>query len=263
MAAAPDHYAVLGVTPEADEAVIRAAWRALVRKYHPDHAGDAADAAERTRAVNQAWAALGDPNRRIAYDLERAAQPLDDGARTPWSDAPYPVPPRRGLGTTALLIAAFVGLPLAALTLPGVPGQVAAMLPGDGSRAAGFARASLKQVRRLLSPTQLGTPETPRRSPTPMPGGPPVDAQHVERAASQYGRTSRRLGTMGVTAYGAACAQRAATLATWEAQDFCAAFDLAAGLSVDRAARGYARLGANPPGVADRLGRIQAILRQD
>ena len=32
MAAAPDYYAMLGVTPDADQAVIRAAWKALLRK---------------------------------------------------------------------------------------------------------------------------------------------------------------------------------------------------------------------------------------
>ena len=42
MAAAPDYYAMLGVTPDADQAVIRAAWKALLRKYHPDtaHVGE-------------------------------------------------------------------------------------------------------------------------------------------------------------------------------------------------------------------------------
>ena len=31
-----DHYAALGVTPEADHEVIKAAFRALAKKYHPD-----------------------------------------------------------------------------------------------------------------------------------------------------------------------------------------------------------------------------------
>ncbi len=260
MAAAPDYYAVLGVTPDADEAVIRAARRALIRKFHPDHAGDQPEAADRTLAINQAWAVLGDPNRRIAYDLERVAQPLDDGPRFAWSDTPYPVPPRRGLGTTLMLIAVFVGLPLAALTLPGVPGQVAAMLPGgDGTRAAGFARASLNQVRRLFTPAELGAANAAGR-PRPTAADPAIDARHVQRAAVQFVRASRR-GASGIAAYGAACAQRAETLATWESQDFCTAFDLSAGLPTDRAARAYARLGASPATVSDRLGRIRILLR--
>ena len=84
MAAAPDYYAMLGVAPDADEAVIRAAWKALLRKYHPDTAQDVPDAAERTRAFNAAWAVLGNSNRRIAYDLERAAPP-DDETRPGWA----------------------------------------------------------------------------------------------------------------------------------------------------------------------------------
>jgi DnaJ-class molecular chaperone len=36
---APDYYAVLQVHPDADREVIEAAYRQLMRKYHPDIAG--------------------------------------------------------------------------------------------------------------------------------------------------------------------------------------------------------------------------------
>ena len=35
-----DHYAALGVAPDADHEVIKAAFRALAKKYHPDTAAD-------------------------------------------------------------------------------------------------------------------------------------------------------------------------------------------------------------------------------
>ncbi len=267
MAATPDHYAVLGVSPDADEAVIRAAWKALLRKFHPDTARDIPDAAERTRAVNDAWAVLGDPNRRIAYDLERAAPPEEDGLPE-WMRSPYPMPPRRGAGTTLALILAFVGLPAVAITLPGVPGRVAAMLPGtDGGSAAGFARSSLNQVRRLLTPAGFASDKpgdavadatTPRVAAPPPPA---VDRGTVRLAVTQFGRVVRRQGHAGLASYSIACAQRAVALEKWESEDFCAAFDIAAGRDTAASAGRYARLGATPSAIDARLTHIRALIR--
>ena len=59
------HYDVLGVAPAADETTVRQAYVALARRHHPDvDGGDAA----RMRAINAAWATLGDPVRRARYD---------------------------------------------------------------------------------------------------------------------------------------------------------------------------------------------------
>lgn len=207
MAAAPDYYAMLGVTPGADRAVIRAAWKALLRKYHPDTAHGVPDADDRTRAFNAAWAVLGNNNSRIAYDLQRAA-PSDDETRPGWA-SPYPMPPRRGAGTTLALILAFVGLPAVAITLPGVPGQVAAMLPGgDGGSAASFTRSSFRQVRRLLTPAGFGagsaaaSPAIPTSAstlpPTPAAAAAPrIDRATIRLAVGQYGRVVRRDGRRG------------------------------------------------------------------
>lgn len=59
------HYDVLGVPPTADQRAVRRAYLELARRHHPDHAGG--DPA-RMRAANEAWATLGDPARRAAYD---------------------------------------------------------------------------------------------------------------------------------------------------------------------------------------------------
>jgi len=63
----PDYYEVLQVSPRAEADVIRAAYRTLARKYHPDHGGDA----RRMIALNDAWDVLGDPARRADYDASR------------------------------------------------------------------------------------------------------------------------------------------------------------------------------------------------
>jgi hypothetical protein len=62
--APPSHYEVLGVSASATQAEVRAAYRAAARNHHPDAGGDAG----RMRALNVAWAVLGDPVRRAAYD---------------------------------------------------------------------------------------------------------------------------------------------------------------------------------------------------
>lgn len=61
-----DLYAVLGVSPAATTAEIKAAYRTLVKRHHPDAGGDE----RRIVALNAAWEVLGDGDRRRRYDAE-------------------------------------------------------------------------------------------------------------------------------------------------------------------------------------------------
>ena len=66
MATKRSYYAILGVPRSESAGGIRAAYRDLARRYHPDHA-DTADPKE-FRRVRQAYEVLSDPERRKAYN---------------------------------------------------------------------------------------------------------------------------------------------------------------------------------------------------
>jgi curved DNA-binding protein CbpA len=80
----PDLYEVLQVHRRAEPEVIRAAYRALSRKYHPDFGG----APDRMVALNEAWGVLGDHLRRAAYDASPEAHGIPKREREPVSTGP-------------------------------------------------------------------------------------------------------------------------------------------------------------------------------
>jgi curved DNA-binding protein len=66
-----DYYDILGVKPDASEADIKAAYRKLARKYHPDKNKEAG-AEDKFKAINEANEVLRDKEKRAAYDQLRA-----------------------------------------------------------------------------------------------------------------------------------------------------------------------------------------------
>jgi DnaJ-class molecular chaperone len=65
---AEDPYQVLGLQRTATEAEIRAAYRKLAKRYHPDLNPDKPEAAERFKQINAANNLLSDPDKRARYD---------------------------------------------------------------------------------------------------------------------------------------------------------------------------------------------------
>jgi len=62
-----DYYEILGVPRSASGEDLKSAFRKLARQYHPD-VSDSADAEERFKEANEAYAVLSDPEKRAAYD---------------------------------------------------------------------------------------------------------------------------------------------------------------------------------------------------
>ena len=67
----PDYYAILGVPADATMAQIKKAYRKLARQHHPDTNPGDTDAADRFKAITEAYEVLTDPARRQAYDATR------------------------------------------------------------------------------------------------------------------------------------------------------------------------------------------------
>jgi curved DNA-binding protein CbpA len=160
-----DPYVVLQVTPDADDSVIAAAYRALARRFHPDLAGDASTAP--MRAINAAWELLRTPERRAAYDRERRRTGGHEPGRraaAAWSRAAPPgtgaagPPPGRPHGSV-LPFGRHLGWSL---------GEVARVDPGylewleDRPEGAPF-RAEIDALLRRLGRRQATPPPSQRR----------------------------------------------------------------------------------------------------
>lgn len=63
-----DYYAILGVPRTADEKEIKAAYKKLARKYHPDLNPGDKSAEEKFKEIGEAHDILGDPEKRAKYD---------------------------------------------------------------------------------------------------------------------------------------------------------------------------------------------------
>lgn len=66
-------YQILGLDPKAEDVVIKAAFKALAQKYHPDKSkGNQKEATELMARLNTAYQTLIDPKSRLKYDQKLA-----------------------------------------------------------------------------------------------------------------------------------------------------------------------------------------------
>jgi len=108
-------YADLRVPPDAPPAAIEAAYRRLMKRYHPDHAG--AGSAGRAAEINAAFSVLRSPERRSAYDRREHAREHARQHAAYLAETQRRVRQRRVVRASASLAAAIAlgaGIPLAA-----------------------------------------------------------------------------------------------------------------------------------------------------
>ncbi len=93
--ALPDYYRILGVSRTASPHEIKAAYRRLALRYHPDLHPNNPHAEDILKTINQAYAVLGNAQQRQQYDRQIApaltttqASPARPAATTPHYTAP-------------------------------------------------------------------------------------------------------------------------------------------------------------------------------
>ena len=103
-----NHYRVLNVDLTADDTTIKAAFRRLAFRYHPDRAKNARGA-RRFQEIREAYEVLSDPERRREYDeiyrAHTALRPVTGGLEGPDTGARS-----GGVGITIDLLGLRVGL---------------------------------------------------------------------------------------------------------------------------------------------------------
>jgi len=83
-----DYYRILGVDRRADEREVKAAFRRMARRYHPDVNPGDTGAEQRFKDVNEAYEVLGDTDKRRRYDMvgpanwARAGMGAEGGTQT-------------------------------------------------------------------------------------------------------------------------------------------------------------------------------------
>ena len=94
-------YDVLMISPRADRQFMTVAYRHLAKRYHPD-VDTSAEAAARMVELNEAYAILGDPMARAAYDESIGLRPArtlhapPDRDTTRGGSGPTPTPSPHG-----------------------------------------------------------------------------------------------------------------------------------------------------------------------
>lgn len=106
-------YEILGVPQDADAELIRAAYRKIAMKCHPDRTNNDPAATQRFRLVTEAFKTLTDPVRRAAHDrrfepvrsVEQLFREHEIGRRVVFEATPSaPAEPRRGADACVLVL---------------------------------------------------------------------------------------------------------------------------------------------------------------
>ena len=163
----PDHYATLGLSRTSEDVVVRAAYLALMRRYHPDR-NPSPEAAVQARAIAAAYAVLGDPERRSEYDRTRAEGEWAMVAPESRAGLPRGAFAAASMALLALLVSLVVWSPLP-LPDPAPAGQRS---PVEEARAA--PDVAVQPAASPIAEPAEPLAEPPRSSPPPPAPEPPA-----------------------------------------------------------------------------------------
>lgn len=127
-------YEILGLASGAEDTEIRAAYRTLMRRYHPD-ADPSIQAARRAQEINAAYAVLSNPERRARYDGTIEAQRLIRPDRLPPERTVRSYLPRPAPAAAILFSAIAAGL-VAIAVWPSLAERAGLSLPKSEQQAA-------------------------------------------------------------------------------------------------------------------------------
>ena len=87
---AKDYYGILGLPRNASDGELKKAYRRLAMKYHPDrNVGKEKWANEKFKEINEAYAVLGDPQKREQYDQFGTAGNIGDIFSSPFTSTTF------------------------------------------------------------------------------------------------------------------------------------------------------------------------------
>lgn len=253
-------YDVLGVTPDADDIVIRAAYRALMAKFHPDVNANGAD---RAREIVEAFGVLGRPESRAAYDLQRSVRQSMSSSTPatrsgPLARATPHRPTRRpvrmnfawhgaGVATRAapsnqwllpaiaMLVASTSLIATYSLVYGAELGVIDLAAPGEegGGTPFGVTQAP-RSVPSLAPPAPVAVAVAPDAEEVTVPGSSdePLLVGDIVGAVKKFNQVWMRGGDAAVRKFSANCNRWARRANTLQAHDYCVAFDYAARLGV-------------------------------
>ena len=164
MPSARTHYDTLNVSPDAEIVVIEAAYRALMKRYHPDQGGKAAAGGPSAAAINEAYAVLRDPAQRAAYDRVEWIRQKD--FRIAQYSATVVAPPSRFFGWGGWLVALVLGTMIAIMASRGIdpPVPSLARIEPSSLSAAPAPNEARKPTERLMRAAEEATKVDPKIS---------------------------------------------------------------------------------------------------
>jgi len=246
----PTFYQTLEVAEHCSDAVIQAAYKAMIKRYHPDLNGDDRDGAERrAKEINEAFRVLGDPQQRSHYDAELRSRRAVGGGRAvismnPGQDA------RVGVASPLLSEGLFGGSSHARSGSwlsghwRGLPRSMALVLLIAGIVAAlSYTALRPRQASRLQTASSSSTraalrwgaaqPEEPRS----------IMTSDIVRGVREFKRVSAGTSRETPLEYSIACHRKIKQTASWKIANVCFGFDAAASAGRELEASGASSAG--------------------